>query len=61
MCFSLKCCCCGSEKRDKDFEHQIEKTPDGLTIKIKAKSQKKAEALKKLFDARKELCGEDCI
>ncbi len=60
MCWSFNRCCCSHEKFNENFKHEVEQTNDGLTIKIKAKSPKKAEALKKMFEAHRELCGENC-
>jgi hypothetical protein len=51
---------CGHGKFSKNFKHEIEKTDDGLIIKIKAKSPEKAEALKKMYEAHRVLCGEEC-
>ena len=51
---------CGYGKLGKDFAREVEKTDDGLIIKIKAKDPEKAEALKKMFEAHRELCGEEC-
>ncbi len=60
MCFSFNRYRCNHEKFCKDFKHEVEQTEDGLIIKIKAKSPEKAAALKKMFEAHRELCGEDC-
>ncbi len=51
---------CGHGMFSKNFEHEIEKTGNGLIIKIKAKNPEKAEALKKMYEAHRELCGEEC-
>jgi hypothetical protein len=59
MCLSFSHCC-GHDKFSKSFEREIEKTDDGLTIKIKAKNPEKAIALKKMYEAHRELCGEEC-
>jgi hypothetical protein len=52
--------CCGQGTFGKNFEREIEKTGDGLIIKIKAKNPEKAEALKKMYEAHRELCGKEC-
>ncbi len=59
MCLSFNHCC-GRGKFTKNFKREIEKTSDGLIIKIKAKTPEKAEALKKMYEAHRELCGEEC-
>lgn len=59
MYFSFNHCRCNHGRFNEDFEHEVEQTDDGLTIKIKAKSTEKAEALKKMFEAHWELCGEN--
>jgi hypothetical protein len=61
MCFSFNRCLCNHVRSNENFEHEVEQTEDGLTIKIKAKSPEKAEALKKMFEAHKELCGENRV
>jgi hypothetical protein len=53
-------CCSGHGRKDKNFTRTIEKTADGLTIKIKAKTPEKASALKKMYEAHRELCDEEC-
>ncbi len=60
MCFSFSRCRCNHGRFNENFEHEVEQTDDGLTIKIKAKSPEKAEALKKMFEAHRKLCSEDC-
>jgi len=60
MCWNFNHCCFSLAKFGKDFKHEVEKTDNGLTIKIKAKSPEKAESLKKMFEAHRELCGENC-
>ena len=59
MCSSFNHCC-GHGKKGKNFEREIETTDDGLIVKIKAKTPEKAEALKKMYEAHRELCGEEC-
>jgi len=59
MCSSFSHCC-GHGKLGENFGREIEKTSDGLIIKIKAKNPEKAEALKKMYEAHRELCGEEC-
>lgn len=46
-------CCCGS---DSAISCQIESTDKGYTITLTSDDPKKAEALKKLAEAKKELC-----
>jgi hypothetical protein len=59
MCMSFSHCC-GHGKFGENFKREVEPTEDGLTIKIKAESPEKAEALKKMYEAHKKLCGEEC-
>jgi len=59
MCSSFSHCC-GHGKLGKNFEREIEKTDNGLIIKIKAKNPGKAEALKQMYEVHRELCGEEC-
>lgn len=61
MCFSFNRCLCNHVRSNENFELEVEQTEDGLTIKIKAKSPEKAEALKKMFEAHKEFCGENRV
>jgi hypothetical protein len=59
MCMSFSHCC-GHGKPGENFEREIEKTSDGLIIKIKARNPEKAEALKKMYEAHRKLCSEEC-
>jgi hypothetical protein len=60
MCCSFRHCCSDSVEFGENFVREVEQTDDGLNIKIKARSPEKAEALKKMFEAHKELCDEKC-
>ena len=56
MCFI----CCDPGSFGKDVECKSQETKDGMQINVTAKDPKKAEALKKLFSACKDLGGESC-
>ena len=49
------CCCCGT---DSGVSCKIEETDNGYKLVITSDDPKKAEALKKLAEARKELCSD---
>ena len=51
------CLCCTQKQCISDFTCETRETKDGVTMKIKAKSPQKAQALKKMVAAHKELCG----
>ena len=53
---------CSGDQKDlcKDFNCKVEQTDKGLNISIEGDDPKKIVALKKMFEASKELCcGDD--
>ena len=54
-------CCCGPDCGDGKISCSIEKTDSGFKLVLHSDDPKKAEALKKLAEAKQELCcGPDC-
>ncbi|MFQ5500463.1 MAG: hypothetical protein ACE5FH_12410 [Candidatus Zixiibacteriota bacterium] len=54
--------CCGTIPKDlcEKFDCKVEESDNGLTINLTSDDPKKAYALKQLFKASKELCGDAC-
>jgi len=53
-------CCGGSGEHDSAVSCKFEEIETGFKIVVSSDDPKKAEALKKLAQAKKELCGESC-
>jgi hypothetical protein len=51
-------CWCGPAQLREDFDYKTEETEGGVQITITAKDPEKAEALKKLLEAQRVLCGD---
>ena len=56
--------CCGIpidfKSMCKDFNCKVQETEDGIQISLSPKDSSKAEALKSMVKACKELCGCEC-
>ena len=54
--------CCGINAFgcSDQFNLSITNNPEGITVNVTPKDKKKVEALQKMVEACRELCGEDC-